>query len=82
MDRGHKLANLLEDLETDIAATRATLDRHRRDWRNAAQGGYHGLCEELEGAITKAERKLLRLDVQREHVHMELFDQVEKDLSA
>lgn len=55
-----------------IVTERKNLDRHRRDWRTACECGMHGHAEELEGAITATERKLLRLDVQRTHLTEQL----------
>jgi len=60
-----KLQNQLDAVDASIATERKNLDRHRRDWRTACECGMHGHAEELEGAITATERKLLRLDVQR-----------------
>lgn len=76
-----KLQAQVDAVASLIATERKLLDRHRRDWKNAAEGGFHGLCEELEIAITKAERKLLRLDVQRSHLQ-EQIKEVATDRSS
>lgn len=67
-----KLQAQLTFVQAVIKVERSTLDRYRRDWRTAAEHGMHGHCEELESAITKAERKLLRLDVQRSHLQEQI----------
>ncbi len=67
-----KLQQQLTFVGAVIQVERAALERYRRDWRTAAEHGMHGHCEELESAITKAERKLLRLDVQREHLQQQI----------
>lgn len=67
-----KLQAQIDAVQSLIATERKLLERHRKDWRTAASCGMHGHCEELEGAITKTERKLLRLDVQREHLQEQL----------
>lgn len=67
-----KLQAQVDAVASLIATERKNLDRHRKDWRTACECGMHGHAEELEGAITATERKLLRLDVQRSHLQEQL----------
>lgn len=67
-----KLQAQVDTVQSLITSERATIDRHRRDWRTACECGMHGHAEELELEIIKVERKLLRLDVQRSHLQEQL----------